>query len=71
LNQHFKLHIKLNNITLLPKVIANIERMLDVNADVHAITQRLLLSGVPPECLNVGLRLPDVWNTFEAGCRAI
>jgi AraC family transcriptional regulator of adaptative response / DNA-3-methyladenine glycosylase II len=71
LHNRFKLHIKLNNITLLPKVIANIERMLDVNADVHAITQRLLLSGVPPECLNVGLRLPGVWNTFEAGCRAI
>ncbi|MEP7706271.1 Ada metal-binding domain-containing protein [Paraglaciecola sp. 25GB23A] len=71
LHQHFKLHIKLNNISLLPKVIANIERMLDVNADVHAIAQRLVLSGVPPECLTVGLRLPGVWSIFEAGCRAI
>lgn len=70
-NRQFALQIKLTNLTLLPKVIANIERVLDVNADTEAISNRLLLCGVPAESINQGLRLPGIWNTFEAGCRAI
>jgi AraC family transcriptional regulator, regulatory protein of adaptative response / DNA-3-methyladenine glycosylase II len=71
INKQFKVRITLNNITLLPKVITNIERILDVNADVVAISHSLLESGIPQEQLNSGLRIPGVWHVFEAGCRAI
>lgn len=71
LHKQFKLHIKLQNLTLLPKVISNIERILDVNADTALINQRLIACGLEPEFLVSGLRLPGVWSTFEAGCRAI
>ncbi|MDP5041323.1 MAG: AraC family transcriptional regulator [Paraglaciecola sp.] len=67
----FQLQIKLNTITLLPKIIANIERQLDVNADAINIEKSLLASGMHSEQVNRGIRIPGIWNTFEAGCRAI
>ncbi|WP_340678531.1 AlkA N-terminal domain-containing protein [Paraglaciecola sp.] len=70
-NNQFKLRIKLDNIKYLTQVLRNIERVLDVSADMQAIQQQLKLSGIPDERLTEGLRLPGIWNPFEAGCRAI
>ncbi|WP_299076056.1 DNA-3-methyladenine glycosylase 2 family protein [uncultured Paraglaciecola sp.] len=71
-NKHqFKVEITLSNIEKLTAVINNIETMFDLNADTHTIYTQLLKSGVPENALVTGLRLPGVWNTFEAGCRAI
>ena len=52
----FKLQIKLSEIKYLAKVLRNIERVLDVSADIQAIQQQLSLSGLPQEQLTEGLR---------------
>jgi AraC family transcriptional regulator of adaptative response / DNA-3-methyladenine glycosylase II len=70
-NNQFKLRIKLDNIKYLAQVLRNIERVLDVSADIQSIQQQLKLSGLPHEILSEGMRLPGIWDPFEAGCRAI
>ncbi|MCF2947524.1 helix-turn-helix domain-containing protein [Paraglaciecola aquimarina] len=68
---YFDLEIKLNNLSHLRSVIMNIERLFDLKADPVAIHNQLLATGLAKEHLVRGLRLPGVWNCFEAGCRAI
>ena len=70
-NNQFKLHIKLNDIKYLTKVLRNIERVFDVSADIQTIQHQLSLSGIPPGNFTAGMRLPGIWEPFEAGCRAI
>ena len=70
-NNQFSLCIKLDNIKSLAQVLRNIERVLDVSADIQAIQQQLKASGVPHELLSEGMRLPGIWDPIEAGCRAI
>ena len=70
-NNRFKLTICLDNIKFLSQVLRNIERVLDVSADMSAIEQGLILSGMPADQITKGLRLPGIWDPFEAGCRAI
>lgn len=71
LNHVFNLSIKLDNMELLPAILQNIERLLDVSADTTSIAKHLMNSGIPKEKIIEGLRLPGIWDTFEAGCRAI
>jgi AraC family transcriptional regulator of adaptative response / DNA-3-methyladenine glycosylase II len=67
----FELDIALPQITALIPVIQNIERVLDVKTDIHVIQEQLVKSGMCQSQITQGLRLPGVWDTFEAGCRAI
>ena len=70
--QHcFVVDIHLNNIEQLSSVLGNIQRIFDLNADTQVIQGQLIKAGLPEESLHHGLRLPGVWDTFEAGCRAI
>lgn len=66
-----KLQLSLSNINILAQSLNNIERVFDLNADIQNIQSQLALSGLSEEQLLTGLRLPGVWDTFEAGCRAI
>lgn len=68
---YLKVEISLLNIEKLTTVLSNIERVFDLNADTKTIQTQLLRCGVPEEKLVTGLRIPGVWDTFEAGCRAI
>jgi AraC family transcriptional regulator of adaptative response / DNA-3-methyladenine glycosylase II len=68
---YFKVEISLSNIEKLTTVLHNIERMFDLNADTKTIQTQLLRCGVPEDKIVTGLRIPGVWDTFEAGCRAI
>ncbi|MFT6988722.1 MAG: AraC family transcriptional regulator of adaptative response / DNA-3-methyladenine glycosylase II [Paraglaciecola sp.] len=71
-NKHYlKVEINLPNIEKLTSVLSNIERVFDLNADTSTIQTQLLRSGVPEDKIVTGLRIPGVWDTFEAGCRAI
>lgn len=71
-NKHyFKVEISLPNIEKLTTVLNNIERVFDFNADTKTIETQLLRCGIPKDMLIAGLRIPGVWDTFEAGCRAI
>ncbi|MFT4926517.1 MAG: AraC family transcriptional regulator of adaptative response / DNA-3-methyladenine glycosylase II [Phenylobacterium sp.] len=56
---------------ILP-VVKNIRRMLDLDADVSVIEQQLSqVDGLSSSKLLSGLRLPGIWDPFEAGIRAI
>ena len=68
---NLKVEIRLPNIEKLPAVLNNIERVFDLNADTKTIQSQLLRCGVPKDNMVTGLRIPGVWDTFEAGCRAI
>lgn len=68
---YLKVEIRLTNIEKLATVLSNIERVFDLSADTATIQTQLTKSGVPEERLINGLRIPGVWDTFEAGCRAI
>lgn len=66
-----KVEIRLSNIENLTTVLNNIERVFDLSADTASIQAQLIKSGIPEENMLKGLRIPGVWDTFEAGCRAI
>lgn len=66
-----KIEMKLESIENLTGVINNIERVFDLTADTTKIQKQLVSCGLPEEIMVDGLRIPGVWDTFEAGCRAI
>lgn len=68
---YLQVEISLANIEKLMTVLSNIERIFDLNADTKSIQTQLLRCGVPADKMVTGLRIPGVWDTFEAGCRAI
>ena len=71
-NKHYlKVEISLPNIEKLANVLTNIERIFDLNADTNTIQTQLLRCGIPKDTMVTGLRIPGVWDKFEAGCRAI
>lgn len=69
--QGFDLILHLDDLSHLKAVIEEITRLLDCRADTLLIAHQLVLAGIPECALTPGLRLPGVWDTFEAGCRAI
>jgi len=68
---YLKVEISLPNIGKLTTVLSNIERVFDLNVDTKTIQAQLLECGVPEDKMITGLRIPGVWDTFEAGCRGI
>lgn len=67
----FKVDITLDNPSLLGAVLRNLRRMLDTDTDSQLIAKQLVEAGVPQQAIVPGLRLPGVWDVFEAGARAI
>ena len=67
----FDVELEIDNMAQLKNVIATIRRVLDMDCDAALISEHLERSGLTREQLNPGLRLPGIWDTFEAGCRAI
>ncbi|MDN4501819.1 AlkA N-terminal domain-containing protein [Alteromonadaceae bacterium BrNp21-10] len=68
---YFLVDIELDNMTELHGMLATIRRILDVDTDNQIIESQLLNAGLPADKWRPGLRLPGIWNSFEAGCRAI
>lgn len=68
---YLTLEINLPKIEHLSILLSNIERIFDLNADILQIQKQLIKSGIPKDNLIDGIRLVGVWDTFEAGCRAI
>ena len=52
-------------------VIKNIRRVLDLDADMGVIEQQLATCTLLKDTLISGLRLPGIWDSFEAGVRAV
>ena len=66
----FKVTLELDDLSVMKPVVANIRRILDLDADTRTIEAHLART-VPGLPLIEGLRLPGTWSLFEAGVRAI
>lgn len=70
--QHaFRVTIILSDYSQLNHIVRNIRRILDLDTDSQMICQQFVNAGVPEDELLSGIRLPGVWDVFEAGVRAI
>ncbi|GAC24838.1 AraC family transcriptional regulator, regulatory protein of adaptative response [Paraglaciecola mesophila KMM 241] len=67
----FLVTLAIADLQQLKCCLSNIRRILDVDADSATIDNRIELSGLPAKTITPGIRIPGIWNTFEAGCRAI
>ena len=67
----FIVTLSLDNLHQLKPALHNIRRILDLDADSMTIDKQLIQSGLSNEHITPGMRIPGVWDTFEAGCRAI
>lgn len=65
----FKITLTTNEAVNILPVVKNIRRILDLDTDVTLIEQQLAQVG--DFKLLKGLRLPGIWDPFEAGIRAI
>ncbi|WP_416306728.1 DNA-3-methyladenine glycosylase 2 family protein [Neptunicella sp. SCSIO 80796] len=70
-SHQFLVELDLQNLSILKPVLAQIRRILDLDADSHLIERHFEDLGMPRQDIVSGLRLPGVWSPFEAGCRAI
>ncbi len=67
----FKVTLACDQPSQVRAVIQNIQRVLDMQTDYPLIAKALQKVGIAQSELLPGLRLPGVWDLFEAGCRAI
>tara|TARA_R110002012_G_scaffold86496_1_gene214881 strand:- start:122 stop:1495 length:1374 start_codon:yes stop_codon:yes gene_type:complete len=67
----FLVTLAIDDLQQLKRCLSNIRRLLDVDADSATIDNRIELSGLSKQTITPGIRIPGIWNTFEAGCRAI
>lgn len=67
----FSVSIELDDMTHLKSVVNNIRRILDLDVDIQAVETDLSGYFSTHMQLKSGLRLPGIWNVFEAGIRAI
>ncbi|GHA45718.1 DNA-3-methyladenine glycosylase 2 family protein [Photobacterium aphoticum] len=63
--------IVLSDLTFLPRVISQIRRCFDVDADPEQIDSALQQAMGTDTLQYTGGRLPGIWSPFEAGVRAI
>lgn len=67
----FEVNIELGEVKHLKAIVNNIRRILDVDVDLEAVEhdlQQCLPNDFP---FRTGVRIPGIWNMFEAGIRAI
>ena len=63
--------VSVDNVKHLKAIVANIRRVLDLDVDIQAVEHDLALYPSLPFSVKPGIRLPGIWNVFEAGIRAI
>lgn len=67
----FAVTINIDDITQLQPVIQNIKRLLDLDCDSETIDDHLATQLGIESVIEKGVRIPGVWDPFEAGIRAI
>ena len=67
----FDVEIELNDVKHLKSIVNNIKRILDLDVDIQAVEHDLQQSFVEGFSLNSGIRLPGIWDMYEAGIRAV
>ncbi|GGA88266.1 3-methyladenine DNA glycosylase [Neiella marina] len=65
-----ELTIELTKLSQLPALIQHVRRLFDLDADSFEIDRHLQQAGLARGFI-AGVRLPGIWDTFEAGVRAI
>ena len=68
---YFDVTLVLDDLTQLKPIVNNIRRVLDLDVDIQAVDNDLQQQFDNHISLLPGLRLPGIWNPFEAGIRAI
>ncbi|NOH78351.1 DNA-3-methyladenine glycosylase 2 family protein [Vibrio sp. RE86] len=65
-----RLEFKLEDMSLIRPLVNQVRRMFDLDSDILQIEQHLSL--LEPQLVRQsGIRIPGVWDTWEAGVRAI
>jgi AraC family transcriptional regulator of adaptative response / DNA-3-methyladenine glycosylase II len=67
----FDVQLQADDLSQIQAVVHQIRRVLDLDVDPQVINAGLLGTGMNPQVLVDGIRIPGVWSPFEAGCRAI
>lgn len=67
----FAVQITLNNTSQLKAIMSNIRRILDVDVDMEKVDHDLSHAVPQHFPYQSGIRLPGIWQLFEAGIRAI
>jgi len=65
-----RMTFQLEDMSQLRPLVARVRRMFDLDADLATIEEHLLSTPLAP-LVRPGLRIPGVWNCWEAGIRAI
>jgi len=69
-NNHVIVEFDLDDMSKLKQLVAKIKRMLDLDADTNNIEQHLQ-QVLPSLAIKSGIRIPGVWDIWQAGIRAI
>lgn len=69
-NNSLVIEFELDNITQLQNLVMQIRRLFDLDADIASIENHLRQTALKP-LIKAGIRIPGVWNIWEAGIRAI
>lgn len=67
---HLDVEFELEDITKLRHLVAKLRRLFDLDADINQIETHLEHCA-PGLVTHSGIRIPGVWNCWEAGVRAI
>ncbi len=67
----FEVSLVLDDVKQLKPIVNNIRRILDLDVDMQVVEQDIKLCFNSDAKIISGLRLPGIWNMFEAGIRAI
>lgn len=67
----FAVKVELDDVKHFKSIINNIRRILDLDVDIAAVEQDLRQCCSGDFAVKPGVRLPGVWNMFEAGVRAV
>lgn len=67
----FQVALEIDDLQYLAQAVQNIRRVLDMDADIALIETAIAGAMAVAELPHSGLRLPGIWNPFEAGVRAI
>ncbi|WP_260260439.1 DNA-3-methyladenine glycosylase 2 family protein [Vibrio intestinalis] len=69
-SKKLKLEFELDDISQLKRLVKQVRRMFDLDADLEVIEKHL--SNIEPALVvKTGIRIPGVWSAWEAGVRAI
>lgn len=69
-DSHLELEFEIEDVSRLQNLVTGVRRMLDLDTDISAVEQHLNFVA-PGIVSHKGIRIPGVWNTWEAGVRAI